>query len=373
LRLSALDELSSESRKLDLLRLSSAIIEEAVNSQPSNPMNSACLLELGNVAQSRGDHHGAIYRFDRLVREFPRSPLLVPASYNMALSYRQLGDLAAARDALYRLVDESPLHRLAQLAYIQIGRIYLQEGEPDRAITPFRRACAQSSGGTRAAAATGLATSFILHGNPRAGNLAIVEYRRELSEPPFDSLAAFLSALSRFRAMPARQDNQPECRALLASLLAVRKEKSLGPVETLLAGQAFRELAMDEEMVALYESAMKDRTDIPGWIGAEMNLALADVAFSSGQTNKAVARLTELAKQSDNPWAPVAMLRLAEMALRERRNEDCLHWCRSAAESQDARVCRDALKLMGRTYEQLGQHKLAAACYAGQIPQQTPP
>ena len=64
----------------------------------------------------------------------------------------------------------------------------------------------------------------------------------------------------------------------------------------------------------------------------------------------------------------VRWIRLAEIALQEERAQDCLDWCRKLLKQQHQADVPAVLKLMGQAFEQLGNHRQAARCYAGQLP-----
>jgi hypothetical protein len=62
-----------------------------------------------------------------------------------------------------------------------------------------------------------------------------------------------------------------------------------------------------------------------------------------------------------------AELRLASMALRERKAEECVRRCRVVLERPGVDRL-EVLALMGRAYESQRQYRLAADCFAGRVP-----
>jgi predicted negative regulator of RcsB-dependent stress response len=99
-----------------------------------------------------------------------------------------------------------------------------------------------------------------------------------------------------------------------------------------------------------------------------MAIQLADVWYGTERSQDAINIYAGLAVQDDGPWAALAKLRLAEIALADRRPEDGLLWCNKLLNRAPLLPERDVLKLMGDAYLQTGQLRLAAQCYAGKRP-----
>jgi tetratricopeptide (TPR) repeat protein len=366
LNLTSVEEGLKEAHPSYRIALAKRALRDAVLAYPAHPLTPAAYLELGNleVASSRLKEARAWY--ERLIKESPRSPMLTEAYYNLGLTQRRLGDSTGARNALYRVVDRAPGHELAPLAYLRIGQLYLEESEPELAIVPLRRAISSSVGSpTQPAATVALGVAYLLTENPRAANAILLENRLVIGQPPYRAVAAFLDALARYRGTVAARQVQREASGLLAALLAVREDPLLGPAGKLLVGQAYRDLGMGEQMVAFYENALRE---LRGPLAAEMTFILAEALYTADRREAALQLFASLASKETTKWVPRALLRLAEITLQEKRPQDCLTWCRKLLQQPGAADATLILKLMGKAYEQLGDHRRAARCYMGQLP-----
>src|SRR5262249_9020514 len=92
-----------ESSAADLARYRATVakrrLRDAVLANPTHPLAAAVYLELGNADCANGNGHEAIAWYERIVREFPQSPVVLEAHYNLGLAQAQLGNHEAARNA----------------------------------------------------------------------------------------------------------------------------------------------------------------------------------------------------------------------------------------------------------------------------------
>lgn len=334
---------------------------------PEHPLSLVVAVESGNLELVAGRYKEAAGAFDRLIRERPRAPL-TEAYYDLGLARARLGERGLARDAFFRVADRDPSGRLAGLAYLHIGRLYLEDANPALAARALRRVQAgNSSILERTCAALLQAAAELLDDNPRAAHAAIASVQTRAAEEPFIRPAALLDALSRYRAIADPERRQRAAGDLLEALLAYHEEHLLGPVGLMLAGQAYRDLDLGDEMAALYEKAQ------PG-VGTTLALAMkADLAehlLASGK--KGAVPLLRAVAAASGPPAVRAQLRLAEIALKEKRPDECLKLCQKVLASADASAAGDATQLMGQAYTQKGDHASAARCFSGRPPGTAP-
>jgi tetratricopeptide (TPR) repeat protein len=148
--------------------------------------------------------------------------------------------------------------------------------------------------------------------------------------------------------------------------LVAQNDPLLGEAETLLVGRAYQELAMEDRMSAVYETALQK--GVSGPLASEMSFAIAEAAIAQGRHDLATSRLSTIAESDNQPAALRAALRLAEICLAENQSEQCLYWCRKLTEHDAPADATPLLRLMGRAYEQAGDHQRAALCFSGEIP-----
>ncbi|HKI37921.1 MAG TPA: tetratricopeptide repeat protein [Gemmataceae bacterium] len=343
-------------------------LNNAVTSDPGHRLTAAAYLELGNLEARAGELKEASGRYERLVHEFRRSPLVVEASYNLGMVRLKEGQTPAARTAFYAARDHAPGHELAPLALLQIGRTFLLEGDPDQAIKPLKDALAVSAGTpTEAGAALTLAAAYLLADKPQAheASQTVRRHREALAPPPYRATALFLDAYGQLLEVKGKGSAR-EATELLATLWAVeQKEPVLGPVGPLLIGHAYRDLDQPDEMIAVYQKAL---SGIKGPVAAEMSYAVAQDLSEHNKLEAARKLYLPLSKMEGSRWAASAQLRLAEIALQTRRPQETLQLCRKLLADKQAPQ-RDVLLLMGRAYEEAGEPRKAASCFKGEVPE----
>ena len=367
------DEIGAAERKSRCLANARRSLGEALRAYPRHPLTPAAYLELGNLEALTGHLDEALAWYNRLTREWPRSPLVVESYYNVGLLRYRQGDPAAARQAFYHVVDRSLGHELAPLAYWRIGRIYLEQGEAEQALSPLRRACSfpggawERGGGSpvQAAAALTIAAAHLLTDNPRAANAVLCEHRELISRDSYHNVAAFLDTLARFRAATDRRRRHREAADLLAALLTVQDSPLLGPEGLALMGQAYRELGMPGEMMRFYQKALKR---LRGPLASKLTLELAEEYWAANKPGAALPLYQKLVAGGPSNEGKRARLRLAEIALAEKKTQDCLKCCRELLQEKTGVDVPTVLRLMARAYEQNGEHDKAIRCLSGQLP-----
>jgi tetratricopeptide (TPR) repeat protein len=326
------------------------------------------MLELGNLEAAAGGRAPAAAAYERLIRERPRASVLTEAYFNLGIVRERLDDGAAARAAYYQVVDRAPAHELAPVAYVKIGRSYLDQGEYEQAISPLRRAVAAAAGTTsQPAAVVALAAAYLLTGNPRAANAVLVEFREGTALEPFRPTTAFLDAFAHYRTATDRLQIKREASGVLAALLAMPEESILGPAGLLLMGQAYGELGFGDRMARSYERALPQAR---GALAGELTCLTADALTANNQRPGAVKLLEPLAAKEGKPWSARATFRLAEIALEDKRPDDCLQQCARLQRMKTEDDPLPFLKLMGQAYVQLGNSRQAARCFGGLWPEQ---
>jgi len=360
-------EMSEQVLAAHRLTIARHALRDAALAYPGQPLTPAAYLELGNLDAAGNHLQEAAAWYQRLLKEAPRAAVAVEAWYNLGLTEQRLNDGDAARNAFYHVVDRAPAHQLAPLAYLKIGRMHLDDGRPDQAITPLRRALAASPGSSSQPAATvTLAVAYLLVDKPQAANAVLFEQRDQVNLERYHRLAAFLDCLARYRALAEHRRGQRESGDLLASLLALRDDALLGPSGLLLSGQAYAELGLGEQATAAYQKALGTAR---GTLANEVSYTLAESLFAADKREAAAKLLLSLAASDRTLWAVRARLRLAQAALQEKRPEECLTWCRQVLREGQPASEPAVLQLMGEAFALKGDHGQAARCFSGQKPE----
>ncbi len=342
-------------------------LRKALLADAGHPLAAAAYLRLGNDEAVAGKWNEAIAWYDRLINEAPRSGNVTTAYFNLGLVQRARKDHAEARKDFYRVVDRNPGHELATQALVQIGLTLMTEGQPLEALLPLRRALTTAPASTgRAEALLAISAACLLAGNPQEANKLLTANRQYVSNEPWRTTAAFLDGLARFRVAAASKKSSAESAELVATLLAFQNHAALGCVGRLLAGQAYQELGLPQQMAKIYEDA---QTTAAGSVSEEMRYRLAEHLWSQGKREPALSLLRELAVLPQSKWPCAVRLRLAGIALEVGNAQECVRGC-NALLTEGAGAERSAvLRLLGAAYEHTGDYDKAARCYAGKLPE----
>lgn len=367
IRLAAVAEASVEARQafaLDLARRSS---RAALALGGGSTLAPAVYLHIGNLEAAVGNADAALEWYDRLLREKPASPLAVPASFNRGILFLRHGDYAGARQALFRALDLAPGHELAPLALMHIGRTCLEEGDLKSGLTLLRRGKTIAVGAECQPRLTlTLAAGLLLANEPRAAHEVLLQQRSLFKQETIRAAAALLDAMARHRAARAQGPAKMETADLIAALTQGRDPYLLGPIETYLCCQAYRDLGLWNHVVA---SCAKALPHTQGPMTAALQVTLGDALVHLNKASEATRLLQQVAEGKDARWAAEARFHLAALDLEGGRASDCATRC---AQIWRERPCADVTALMrlwGSAYEQLGEHDKAARCYSGSPPQ----
>lgn len=326
LRLLTEDELPKTERALYWSQAARQTLENALRAHPDPPFLAGIYLTAGNLEAAAENLSGSVAWYQRLLRECPRSPAAVAASYNLGLIQRRLGQPLPARAALYRVVDGAPGNRLAPLAYLWIGRLALDQGDFRGALSALRRGLESASGSPgRPALAVTLAAVHLLLRDPQAANTVLCTHRTCLDKEPYAATATFLNALACYLSLEPRERAGRKAGDLLAAVEALPPTEVLGLLKKFLAGWAYGELGFQEQVAQVYEKALPA---LKGPLADEMAFTLAEIWKGSARKAEARRLLRDLAGSQDSRWAGPSRLALARWAVEDNLPKESLEWCR---------------------------------------------
>jgi len=148
--------------------------------------------------------------------------------------------------------------------------------------------------------------------------------------------------------------------------MGIKSGSALSPCGVLLVGRAYAGLGLNEQMAETFEQAL--RCGVPKPIAHEISFELAEFALMSGKGEKAAKHFTAVFERATPARSRRAGMRLAEIALADKRIDECLSTCRRLLTNADKSETSAILRLMGQAFEQAGEHKRAAQCFAGKPP-----
>lgn len=370
--LSTCDETSDEARGSGLVNAARLILAASMRDGRGGVDPAIAWLGLGNLEFVDGRDAEAATWFERLTNESPRSAQVFQAYFNLGTVRRSLREIEEARSAYLHAVDISPIHPLAPLAYLYVGRMHLDDYELERAIPPLRRSASMAADSeTRAAATVEAATAMLLAKSWRAAHTLLAEQRGAIDQPFYRDAAAFLETYARFHLPSGRKRSQQEAQALVSALVGLKTGATLPAAGVLLVGDAYAELGLDEQMATTLEQALKRGVSKP--IAHEISCELAEFSHLAGRQEEAVKRLSVVFTSASPAKARQAGLRIAEINLANNRIDECLRICRKMLADTDKEDAATILRLMGKAFEQAGDHPRAAQCFAGRLPAERRP
>jgi tetratricopeptide (TPR) repeat protein len=342
-------------------------LRSAVLQHPEHPLAAAACMELGNDAAARGQLPEALGWYDQLIRQSNSSLLRPGALLNQGLVQTALRNFATARKCFFQVIDHTPGHALVGRAWLRIGWTHLLEGNPEGAITPLQHAVSTTTGtNLQATAAVALAAAHLWRGAPHDASAVLQANRSAINRDTIRPAASFLDAFARYRQDGPRQQSRLEAAETASALLVFTNQNTLGPVGTLLAGHAYRELGLAERMAGLFEPALEQCN---GLLADELTYHLADYWCDMPKRKAGIAKLQVLAGKPASKWTRAALLRLAGVTLEDRQPQACIDQCLALSRMEPTPQERgQLLSLLGQAYEALGDYQQAARCYGGELP-----
>jgi tetratricopeptide (TPR) repeat protein len=330
---------------------------------PDHPAERVVRVWLANFQFAAGARREAAQAFQKLVEDASAdavgAPELPYAAYNLGLAELSAGTLPSARSRFVDLMDRAPHSRWADYAWWWIGRTHLDVGDFPAARGAFRRALAGKTGEVAAAAVLGTCTLELLDGTDGAARAAL-DGRRPDARPQYAALRAALEAVLRYRTGPTAGRRA----ALLEALAAAGDAGALGAGGTYFAGRVYRDLGLSERTVALFDAASLTTR---GPLARRMSFEAAQWYDALGRADAARQRYLAIAATDPNGLGPKAELGLAELALREKKADECVRRCRRLL-ARDGVERAAVLAAMGRGYELQKNFRAAADCFAGRVP-----
>lgn len=352
-------------RRFDL-DVAERMLRRATAAFPDHELADDAYWALGNIGVRRGGWEAAILQYEQFLRQFPRSDARVGVHFNLAKTRLRSGNRDEAMQHFYHVVDQAPAGRLQPIAFLYLGRLYLEDDQAKRAIRPLTRSLASAQDDAlRATAAIALASAYLLLENPHAANRILMTHRSAFGQGPHYDQAALLAALARHQAASTAGQVERKGRPLLDAATHVEGGDFFGAYGFVILAEAYQRLGLFE---AVQSTLLQGLEVVPrGGLRSRMMYALADYHHDAGNMVKCKELLATLAiDDADQAWAGRAKLRLAEVLGAEGDDEQCLALCRELLRGTSQPVEQQkVLKTMGRVFERQGSHRAAALCFAG--------
>jgi tetratricopeptide (TPR) repeat protein len=305
----------------------------------------------------------------------PRSIVETEAAFNLGKCLMLLNQRDEAIEAFLRSIDSSGgLADVRIAAYIFHSRMLLEDNHGKQAIQSMMRGLSMSEGSSlEPLAAIHLASLYLSLGNAQGCNTVLMERRESLVDGPGREGAAFLSALSRFRAAVLADRREREGAAVVSALTEFDAANYCGGHWAVLVASACEELGLSQESAEAYSLALRKLPQ--SQLRNQTVLKLASHHQAENQPEKARVLLATLSSSETDQLAVQARLRSAELALEQRKPDEAISVCRLLMESdKTSKTQRASLRIMGQAYELKKDHQAAIYCFAGMLPDgESPP
>lgn len=367
IRFATVREATPEAAKEFRFNLARHALRMALKTESDHRLGPITGLELGNLEFARGDMPEAMACYQKILREKATSPLVVHANYNLGILHYGLGDYSAARKAFFQSIDLSPGHELAPTALLHVGRMYLEELDLKSAVSNLRRARAISDGSpTQPLATLNLSAALLLGDELRRAREVLLEKRGQLDSDRFRATAALLDGLARLRLARSKGLARAAAVDLVAALAQPPEPTNLGPLDTYMRCQAYRDLGMWSEIATTCEQALPE---IRGPLAPAVQWTRGDALLHLQKRAEATGIFQELALRKEGRWTAEARFQLAGMDLQDAHPKECIHWCELLWREQPCADMPAMFRIWGAAFEQLGEHSKAARCFAGAPPE----
>ncbi len=335
---------------------------------PREIRRDSSLLHRGNLSLLNGDLTAAATRYLELQKLLPNNELAAKLSFNAAIVDINANLPDAAIKKLYFAVDQSLDQLLRAKSYAWIGRLELRHGRPDRAVYALSRGLSLAQNAhIRQDVLMNLAKAYLLENDPFSANRVLFVHADFVIDPAEKKKAAVFSAYARYLGTIPSEGLRNEGERMVVALASIRTEDANTFTDRLLIGRAFFEVGFTGRSNEFLEIAL-DAVPHEHW-RRRVAFELATNQYRSGELVAATTHFETLLQGPPDATRLLAQLRLADIALSQKKPERCLEicqqiWLLDITEEQKV----ETLSLMGRSYQRLGRHQVAAICFSGMVP-----
>ena len=311
---------------------------------------------LARLELANGKATAAAGYMEQVLNQFPSSPVAATMWFNLARVRMQDGQRPLAMQAFYHSADHMDGVLTTGASYLYAGRLLIEDQKPEKAISLLFRSTTLLTGEARGRAALLLATAYLMTNELSSANEVLWDNQKDIALPQLDDQAAFLTALIRFRGSPPSR-KEYMARSLMTAMTHLDRERLFGESWYLLQAEACQELGISEEHQRIIMSQLQKK--LPEAQQLQLRLMLGHV---QREDKDAATTATE----AD------ALLSMKRARQLERQGQTALAIAeckRLLAEESTSKANRlKTLAILGRCYQQLGQHDNAILCFVGMLP-----
>jgi tetratricopeptide (TPR) repeat protein len=369
IQVSAADESSAEQVRSFKTAVAERILRAALAESPASQQSGCSRLALGSLLYSEGQTADAGQMFLTQLRMSPFSAVEPDAAFNLGKCQLALKQPDDARNSFLQSVDAKNSSADVQLAaYLYAGRLQIEMGKLQPAITTLMHALSMSDGTSmEPQAAMLLASCYLLTGNPQGASSVLTERREALQEEEYLDASAFLSSLCRFRAAILPDRKEREGRSVVEAIAHLHPEKQFGAHWCFLAAEAAEELGLTQQATEGYLQTLQLEPARP--LRDQTLMKLAQRFQADQRLDDAHLLLTAVTPEESETISQMARLQNAELAIEQGKPETAVRYCRELLDRRSTpELRRETLRIMGRAYERLKNHRAAVYCFSGIVP-----
>jgi tetratricopeptide (TPR) repeat protein len=335
-------------------------LRRGLEAAPDHPRILAARVTAANLDFEAGRSRKAAWDYRRFLETESEASESLHATYNLGLIELSTGNMSLAQSRLLNAIDRAPGTQWADLCWWWIARSHLDVGDTASARKPLQHAQEGKSKSVAAAADLGMIACALLEGEEDEAREILSSHRVHNGES-HAAVAEFFDALLRYRSKPSESRGDK----VADTLVGIGEGRLLGPAGYLLAGQVYREIGRFDHSAGVYDAA---RELTRGPVAVRMTFEAAERYDQLDLREEARKRYSVVAAVAQDEWGSKAELRLADLAARDRRGEECIRRCRALL-GRKGIESKEVLALMGRGYELLKMYRSAAECFAGHVPE----
>ena len=363
------EEMSPDELRLSRLGAAERILRSAVMEIPGSQQAGHSRLALSTLLFEQKRATDALQFLQVQMESSPRSIVETEAAFNLGKCLMLLNQRDEAIQAFLRSIDSSGGMADVRIAsYIFHSRMLLEDNHGKQAIQSMMRGLSMSEGSSlEPLAAIHLASLYLSLGNAQGCNTVLMERRETLVDGPGREGAAFLSALSRFRAAVLADRREREGAAVVSALTEFDAANYCGGHWAVLVASACEELGLSQESSEAYSLALRKLPQ--SQLRNQTVLKLASHYEADNQFEKARVLLASLSSSETDQLVVQARLRSAELAMEQRKPDEAIAVCRLLMKAdKTSKTQRASLRIMGQAYELKKDHQAAIYCFAGMLP-----
>ena len=335
---------------------------------PSDPRVGALALAEGNLAVIRKDFDTAANIYEMVRQSNPRGELLAKVMFNKGKINLLLERSMLAIENMDLAVDQSVDTAIQVPGLWLIGQLFLELSDFENSIKNSYRALelAQTDSQKQITALT-LAKAYFFNNDAINANRVLMEQREAFEGSELKKVATVLSLFSQYLAVEDRRRREIAEERLLFALAETKLKDVPTALDRYVVGRAYKDLGFAREAIEYLEAASQAKTETSSHHQILFALAVEKIKLS--QLRDAEQIFQQLIQENQGLWGRRSGIHLSQLYLENEHFSKSVRLGESMLERDLSKSEQDeTLRVMGHAYRGLGNHRLAAICFAGLHP-----